>query len=108
MNIDHEVFAYILIPDEGGNIPHQRFIQLIDSISNHSQKHDFANMVIKSRICIRTFKIKDENLVAIYLPFQRETFNDQTTLNWYVKTQAAKHGFKVVQMILPNGELLDS
>ncbi len=106
MSAEKEAFGYILIPDEGGFIPHQRFMKLLESISQHSIKHDFANMLIKKRICIRLFSIEEEDVIGIYLPFQHNTFNDLTALNWYVKTQSAKQGFQIYQMILPNGEIL--
>lgn len=105
MSLD-QIFQYILIESNNQPIQPEQFQAFLNTINEHSIKHDFAQMIHHAEISLKKFSINNTEYTGIFIPFHKERFEDLTALNWYLKTLCAKHNLIVFQMIMPDGSFV--
>lgn len=101
-----QILTYILIATDNKPISEKQFELFIKDITKHAEKHDFAQMIQLSEICIGNFTVKNIEYEGIFIPFHKDRFEDLTTLNWYLKTQSAKHHLMMFQLKMPDGSFI--
>jgi hypothetical protein len=101
-----QIFQYVLISVNHQPIQQTQFQQFSKAVSDHSEKHDFAQMISQSEIILKKFSIQNIEYDGIFIPFQKERFEDLTALNWYLKTLTAKYNLIMFQLIMPDGSFI--
>ena len=101
-----QIFQYVLISIDSSPIQEQQFQQFSNAVAEHSLKHDFAQMIHKQDIFIKKFEVKKIEYTGIFVPFQKERFEDLTALNWYLKTLSAKNSLMMFQLVMPDGSIM--
>ena len=101
-----QIFQYVLISSNNQPISQNQFQQFFNSINEHSEKHDFAQMIHLSDISLKKLTIKNIEYSGIFIPFHKDRFEDLTALNWYLKTLCSKYNLVVFQLIMPDGSLV--